>query len=71
MFRLLAAVRPVSVRVILGVLMPMIMPVGIAGMVLVKLLGAVLAFELLTLAGNSGERDRHHHQGKKFHRGAS
>ena len=54
-------------RVILGVLLP----VGIAGMVFVKLLGAVLAFELLALAGNSGKGDCHHDQGKKFHRGAS
>lgn len=67
MLRILAAVRTVSVLLILGVFMP----VGIAGMVLVKLFGAVFAFELLALAGDSAKGDRHHHQGKKFHRGAS
>jgi len=67
MLRFLATLRPISVRVIVAFLVP----VGIAGMMFVKLLGAVLTFEFLTLAGNSGKGDRHHHQGKKFHRGAS
>lgn len=67
MLRHLAALRPLSVRVIVAFLVPM----GIAGMMFVELFGAVLAFELVALTGNSGKGDRHHHQGKKFHRGAS
>lgn len=56
--------------VLLGVLLGMI--AGMTRAMLVKLLGAVGAFELMTLAGNSNEAGHHQNQGgKAFHRAAS
>jgi hypothetical protein len=62
-----AAARPDSMLVIVTVPIPM----GIAGMVLVELLGAIGTIEFMALAGYSAKRDRRHHQGKKFHRAVS
>ena len=45
--------------------------VSATGMMLVKLLGAIRTFELVTFARNSAERDGHDQQGEKFHRAAS
>ena len=55
-----------SSLVLLGML------VGMTRTMLVKLLGAVGALELMTLAGNSNEAGHHQNQGgKAFHRAAS
>lgn len=46
--------------------------VGVTRAMLVKLLGAIGALELMTLAGNSNEAGSHQNQGEKaFHRAAS
>jgi hypothetical protein len=59
-----------SLFVLLGVIIGML--VGMSRAMLVKLLGAVGALELMTLAGNSNEAGNHQYQGgKAFHRAAS
>lgn len=61
-----------SCLVTLGVIIAVSMLVGMTRAMLVKLLGAVGAFELMTLAGNSNEAGDHQNQeGKAFHRAAS
>ena len=59
----------VLLGVIIGVILGML--VGMTRAMLVKLLGAVGTFELMTLAGNSNEAGHHQNQGgKAFHRAA-
>lgn len=58
--------------VTLGMIIAVSMLVGMTRAMLVKLLGAVGALELMTLAGNSNEAGDHQNQGgKAFHRAAS
>jgi hypothetical protein len=58
--------------VILGVIIAVSMLVGMTRAMLVKLLSAVGALELMTLAGNSNEAGHHQNKvGKAFHRAAS
>ncbi|PAW71253.1 MAG: hypothetical protein B9S30_01075 [Verrucomicrobiia bacterium Tous-C5FEB] len=59
-----------SLFVFLGMIICVI--VGMSRAMLMKLLGAVGALELMSLAGNSNEAGHHQNQeGKAFHRAAS
>lgn len=61
-----------SCLVTLGMIIAVSMLVRMTRAMHVKLLGAVGAFELMTLAGNSNEAGDHQNQGgKAFHRAAS
>ena len=58
-----------SLFVFLGMIICVI--IGMSRAMLMKLLGAVGALELMTLAGNSNEAGQHQYQGvKAFHRAA-
>jgi len=54
-----------------GVLTFVMTVISMAGVMLMKLLGAIWPFEFMAFAGNSGKGDGQHEQRKKFHRRGS
>ena len=64
--------KPLPKKISMRRLLPLVMlPIPVAGVVLMELFGAVRPLEFMALAGHTQHRNGHQQQEKKFHRRAS